>query len=583
MARAGWGAFFAILIVATASCSSTPSVRPAPSSDISDARPIARQIGDILLSFAAYDYAVVGGLNGDHVRSITADRYAAVARAQAELIADNATNIISAVVDTAGPIHDRLVVLADTLSELRKDALAYADSQSVSALARILTDVDRSWGLLHDLESLLKDDGTLDRTIERGLSMKTSAAPARGALVSIGPYAGAAEAAEQAQALGPNAVPATTSPFVVRMTYADRPSADAAATTLRKAGTTAIVIDQTTYAFSRTGPSPDAELWREPERFIDTRAGARKVAISSDAGYIATGGDDGFIALFTNDGVLRALPRFNAGVNQLEFTDDARYLFGGGQVLETWILPHPNANVGEPIRLQGAAISAVYVPRANAFAASSVGVIGGRAPDGAPLADPFPIDTSGAVTILSASDTGELFMGVQVPQGFEVRVLRVGQERFPRGILRVPGTGRAFAVDPTGSFGAAVTDQGTYRFSLKAADPTKSIQRVGGTVRDVEFGGDSTLYLLDAKAITAVSAEGTVRWTQPLVDGRRIAVGIRPVVLDGTDVLITFAPQDGTQDRLAPVGQIQDLVVSRDGKWVGVIADARRAVLFRLQ
>src|SRR5690349_1545159 len=151
MGRAGWGALFAILIVATASCSSTPSVRPAPSSDISDARPIARQIGDILLSFAAYDYAVVGGLNGDHVRSITADRYAAVARAQAELIADNATNIIAAVVDTAGPIHDRLVVLADTLSELRKDALAYADSQSVSALARILTDVDRSWALLHDL------------------------------------------------------------------------------------------------------------------------------------------------------------------------------------------------------------------------------------------------------------------------------------------------------------------------------------------------------------------------------------------------------------------------------------------------
>jgi hypothetical protein len=55
------------------------------------------------------------------------------------------------------------------------------------------------------------------------------------------------------------------------------------------------------------------------------------------------------------------------------------------------------------------------------------------------------------------------------------------------------------------------------------------------------------------------------------------------VVLDGTDVLVTFAPQDGTQDRLAPVGQIQDLVVSRDGKWVGVIADARRAVLFKLQ
>jgi len=109
------------------------------------------------------------------------------------------------------------------------------------------------------------------------------------------------------------------------------------------------------------------------------------------------------------------------------------------------------------------------------------------------------------------------------------------------------------------------------------------ITRVGATSRDVEFGADATLYVMEAQRLTAVSPEGAVRWTQALIDGRRIAVGQRAVVLDGTDKLITFATEDGKPDLLAPVGDIQDLVVSKDGKWVGVIADARRAVLFKLQ
>ena len=581
MGRAGWGAIFAVLIVATTSCSS-PTVKPAPSHDIPDARPIAREIGDVLLNFSVYDYAVVGGLNGERVRVVTLERYAVVARAQADIIQDNSTKIIAAVVDTAGPVHDRLVVLADALSELRKDALAYADVRGVDALARILADVDACWPLLHDLESLLKDDGTLDKTIERGMSMRVSAAPAQGALVTIGPFAGAAEAADQAKQLGPNAVPATTSPFVVRITYKDRASADAAAAALQKAGTTAIVIDRTSYAFTRSGASPDAELWREPERFIDTHAGARKVALSGDASLVAAGSDDGFIAIYTNDGVLRALPKFNAGVNQLVFTDDGRFLFGGGQLMVTWIMPRPTFYVGEPMRLLGAALSAVFVPKAYAFAASSAGVVGARAPDGVPLAAPFPIDTGASGAILAASDAGELFIGVQVTGGFEVRVLNVGRERSPRGVLRVPGIGRAFAVDPTGSFGAAVTDQGTYRFSIKAADPAKTIARVGLAARDVEFAKDGTLYVLEAARVTAMSTDGSTRWTQPLVDGRRIVVGARAVVLDGTDKLVTFAPSDGATDVLAPVGLIQDLVTSSDGKWIGVIADARRAVLFKL-
>ncbi|MEK7861942.1 MAG: hypothetical protein AAB295_01585, partial [Chloroflexota bacterium] len=368
MGRAAWGAIFATLIVVTASCSFAPSVKPAPTRDVADARPIARQIAEILLSFSAYDYAVVGGLNGERIRVVTPDRYAAVARAQASVISDNATKIVAAVVDTAGPVHDRTVVLADALGELRKDALTYSDVRSPEALARIIAGVDRCWALLRELVSLLKDDGMLARTIERGTSIKTAFAPGQRALVTVGPFAGAAEAAAQAQALGPDAAAATTSPFVVRITYRDRASADAAAAALQKRGITANVIDQTAFAFTRSGAMPDAELWREPERFIDTHAGARKVALSGDAAYVATGADDGFISIYTNDGVLRALPKFNAGVSQLVFTDDGRFLFGGGQLMVTWIMPQPTFYVGAPMRLTGAAPSAGFIPPANAFA-----------------------------------------------------------------------------------------------------------------------------------------------------------------------------------------------------------------------
>src|SRR3954462_6462005 len=105
MVRAGWGAFFAVLIVATASCSSPSPTKPQPSGDISDARPIAREIANLLLSFAVYDDAVVGGLNGERGRVVDEDRYATIVRAQASAVSDNLTKIIAEVVDTTGPIH----------------------------------------------------------------------------------------------------------------------------------------------------------------------------------------------------------------------------------------------------------------------------------------------------------------------------------------------------------------------------------------------------------------------------------------------------------------------------------------------
>ncbi|HEV8671406.1 MAG TPA: SPOR domain-containing protein [Candidatus Limnocylindria bacterium] len=588
MGRAGRGAITAVLVLLAAACSSSPAPeKTRPTGDVTDARVIARTAADILLAFSVYDYALVGGLNGDKVRTVNADRFATVAHAQSDRVTANTTTVVAATVDTVGPVRDRLVALADGLTDLSRDALAYADARDPAALSRVLAGVDRGWASLRELASVIPADATLKAAIDRGASIKSTASSQPRFTLVAGPYTTAAEAADAAKTIGATATAAKESPFTVRVgPYPDRAAADKAATTLASQKINAVVKEDRVYAFARSGAVPDAELWREPERFIEVHALARKIALSQDAALVATGSDDGFLTLHTRDGVLKALPKFNAGVNQLAFTDDARFLMGGGQVLATWLMPSPNETVGVPVRLTGAAQSLVYVPAVNCFAASSGGdgggIIGGRAPDGVPLSDPFPIALPSSGGLLAVSDKGDLFIASQAAGGYEIRMFRPGVEQFPKGVLRVPGTGKAFAIDPSGTVGAAVTDQGTFRFQVTAADPTKSLTMLTTPVRDVEFARDGTLYLLDAQRVVAVDAEGATRWTTALVDGRRIATGLRPVVLDGTDRLVALDPKTGAIDELAPVGQIQDLVISRDGRWVGLIAEAKRAVLFRL-
>ena len=80
----------------------------------------------------------------------------------------------------------------------------------------------------------------------------------------------------------------------------------------------------------------------------------------------------------------------------------------------------------------------------------------------------------------------------------------------------------------------------------------------------------------------AIGSDGKIKWTAPLVDGRRLVAARRPVVLDGTDRVVAFAPADGVAEELGAGGTINDLTMSRDGRVVGVIVDARRAVLFAL-
>jgi len=591
MRRLGWGASAVLILLAA--CSSPAPSKVLPDHDIADARPLARSAAAVLLNFSAYDYALVGGINGERIRSVTPDRYATVAKAQADVVSGHTAKVVDALSSTAGPVHDRLVSLSDALTDLSRDALAYADGRDPAALTKVLAGVERGWGQLRELASVLPEDSELRATIDRGTSIRASATAKDRFTITAGPFTTAAEAAEVAKKIGTNASPATTSPFVVRIgPYFDRTAADNASAALqRQQRLTTLVTGDVVYTFARSGSAPDTELWREAERSVDTHGGARKVALSGDASLIATGSDDGYITVFTKEGVLKSLPKFNAGVNQLVFTDDGRFLFGGGQVLVAWVMPAPSDYIGAPMRLAGAAQSAVFVPKTYAFAASSggtaglgsgAGIIGGRAPDGVPLGDPFPMDLPGTGGILAASDNGDLFIASQTSGGYEVRVFRVGVEFFPKGVVRVPGNGRAFAVDRSGTYAAAITDQGTYRFQVTAPDPSKTLTRVTTAVRDIQFGADGTLYLLDAQRLVAVGREGDTKWTAPLVDGRRMAVGQRPVVLDGTEQLLAFDAKNGQADSLAPVGQIQDLGVSRDGRWIAVIADARRAVLFKL-
>src|SRR5205807_10615666 len=101
--------------------------------------------------------------------------------------------------------------------------------------------------------------------------------------------------------------------------------------------------------------------------------------------------------------------------------------------------------------------------------------------------------------------------------------------------------------------------------------------RLASPVREIAFAPDGTLYLLDQTSLTAFAPDGSRRWTTTLTDGRRLAVGRRPVVLDGSDRVVAIAPADGAVHELGAGGAVQDLVAARDMNTVGFVAGGRRA------
>lgn len=582
--------FLALALASAASCSS-PAPRAARTEDIPDAPRLAREAGAILLQFSAYDYALAGALAQEKERTVPPDRYAVIARAAGKAIADEAASAVSATASARGTMRDRVVGLADGLTELARDAGAYADGTDPASFARTVDDVRTCWARLRALADGLPADAALQRTIERGTSFRVFAEPFAVFVLTVGPFGSAAEAGDAARRIGQIESTSTTPPFVVRVgTFGDRISADAASTALAGKGfAVSLVTEEPRFTFSRGGPAPDAELWREPAAAVDTSAGTRRVALSADGAWIVTGADDGTVGVFTAAGALRALPKFNAGVSQLLFADDGSSVLVGGQTLVVLAVPS-GATLGATARLTAGAGSSVFVNGARAFAAGApgpeaggAGTIAGRAPDGAPLALPFPLVTPPSGAVLAASGGGELLIVTAGGNGTDVEALRVGQERYPRGILHAAGRFAAVAVDRAGTSAALATDQGTFRFGPHETEPAKSLVRVGGPARAMAFGPAGVLYLLEANRVSAVDARGAMLWSAPLIDGRRMVVASRLLVVDGPDRLVAFSLEGATSDELGTIGQIQDVSAAADGRRIAVAVDQRRVLLFTIQ
>jgi hypothetical protein len=580
-----------IALAVIPACVESAQPKPTTTRDTDAGPKLSRDAAAILLQYSAYDYGLAGALSGAKTRTVAPARYGLVAVDAAKRISAFSSAVLTATLDRSGPIRDKLVPLADGLTDLGKDSQSYGDGGDPAAFARAVTDVTAGWQRLRDLAAVLPKDDALQAMVGRGTSFVVTAKAEPRSTITVGPFTSLADAQQTVRAMGSplNATATQQSPFIVRVgPYPDRPSADAFAAALGKQGLTAIVTDDQSYSFARSGPMPDAELWREPARIQDTHGASRKVAVSDDGGWLVTGGDDGYAALFAPDGTLRALPQSFAGMSVLSFSDDARFFAVGGQVVTFLAVPSGQL-VGSGMRFTGAATQILFVPATRAFVAASTGstglagggpgLIGGRAPDGNPIGDPFPIVTPAAGAQIAASDAGDVYIGTTSGGGYDVEVFRPGRDAATRPVARLPGVGKALAIDRSAKFAAAITDQGTFRFAI--GDP-KTLARLAAPARDVAFAPDGTLYVLDQTALAAIGVDGATKWKASLIDGRRLIAARRPIVLDGTDRLVALAPSDGAVDELGAGGAISDVAMSHDGKTVAAIVDQRRAVLFTL-
>ena len=592
--RRALASVLAFAFLASCTDSAQPS-KSGPHNDVEGAPKLARDAGAVLLQVSAYNYGLAGALAGEQKRTVAAARYAQVMRGTAQTITAFNAAVLSGTLDRTGPIREKLVPLADGLSDLSRDGETYADGGDPAAFARVISDVTAGWQRLRDLSTTLPKDDALQSTIARGMSYVVTSKSSTQSTITTGPYASATEAKQALQRMGSplNGSFTQTSPYVVRIgPYSDRASADTASAGLLKQGVVNVVTDAASYAFARSGPLPDAELWREPSRIQEVRATSRKIAVSSDGAWLLTGSDDGYAALFNPAGTLTALPQGFAGMSVLQFSDggDHQTFAVGGQVVTFLDVPS-GQNLGSGMRFTGAATQLLFVRGIAVFVAASSGstglpgggpgLIGGQTAEGEVIAGgPFPIVTPSSGARIAAADTGDVYVGTTTNSAFDIEVFRPGRDADLTAVARIDGNGTALAVDRTAKFAGVVTDKGTYRFAL--ADPKTTLTRIGASVRDIAFGPDGTLYALDQTSLMAVGPDGALRWTTALVDGRRLVVGRRAVVLDGTDKALVFDPTDGTAEELGAGGTINDLTMSRDGRVVGVIVDSRRAVLFTL-
>lgn len=581
----------ALLALASVAAACAPAERTSVLSDAQGGRELAREAASILLQLAAYDYALAGTLSGLRVHVVDRARYGQIARTSAARIQKFTGNALSATLDSSGPVKERVVALSDGLVELARDANTYADGGDPAVFARVVARVRRGWEDLRALHRVVRpSDEHVAQVIARGSTFTVEAVPSRVSVVTAGPFAAAADADAAAKRLGTVEEVARAAPFIVRIgTYADPKAAATAVAGATAKGLTAIATDEDRFRFERGTAVPDAELWREPERIFEVHAQARRVAVSVNAAFVATGSDDGTVAIFSGDGTLRSLPRFNAGVSHLVFSEDNRWLMGGGQTLANFRLPQ-GTPVGAQARLPSPTQQLVYVPRADYFAAiakgpsgepaGGPGLVAGRAPDGSPLRS-FPIAAPASGGALAVTKAGQLWIATNSTSETDIEVLDLTRDRTMRGVLTVPGAVRALALDPSGILGAVITDKGVYRFGPKDTDPKGTLTRIADSVVDLGFGKDGTLYLLTKTRLSAHDLRGEMLWSTPLIDARRLVIAKRPVVLDAADRLMVF-DAGGAMSDLGVSGNVLDVSASPDGERIAVLSDARRALIYRL-
>src|SRR2546428_11574510 len=235
-----------------------------------------------------------------------------VAGGAAKTISAHSAGVVGGAAARAGRIRDKLVTLADGLTDLGRDAQSYADAGPPAAFARVPSHVTAGWQRLRDLSTALPRDDVLESAIARGTSFVVTASAATKHTVTVGPYTTVADAEQALKAIGSpqNAAVTRTAPFVVRLgPYADADAAALVVAKLASQGIVSLVSQDQSYTFARSGPVPDVELWREPSPVLESAPAARRIALSDDGTSILTCSASASAALFAAAAKLPALPQ----------------------------------------------------------------------------------------------------------------------------------------------------------------------------------------------------------------------------------------------------------------------------------
>ena len=236
---------------------STPPPKSTASNDVEGAPKLARDAGAVLLQASAYDYGLAGALASAQTRTVAASRYGAVMRNTAKTISAFNATVLAGTLDRSGPIREKIVPLADGLTDLARDGETYADGADPAAFARVISDVTAGWQRLRDLSTVLPKDDVLQGTIARGMSFVVRSTSSTQSTITTGPYATAAEAKQALQRMGSplNGSFTQIAPFIVRIgPYSDRAAADTASAGLTKQGVTNIVTDAASFSVSTVPP-----------------------------------------------------------------------------------------------------------------------------------------------------------------------------------------------------------------------------------------------------------------------------------------------------------------------------------------